>query len=209
MIPEKITMIEQRGLFRGYQKFEIHQDEDMEVVFRRFTAHNQFKFPLWQLNPNPTRLKFRQPGSIVGSIIFGICSLGVVVGMIASRDWGIVGALAFPFFLFGMLFWACFWKLQTQSINANVYYFRHGTGQIHVWFEKPDAKTFHAFCETLTQKAVEAWNNRPIEPSGQSLAGEIAALKKLKDSGVLNDAEFERAKAKLLEQTDQRKIGFI
>jgi len=65
------------------------------------------------------------------------------------------------------------------------------------------------FCETLTQKAEDAWNKRPIEPFAQSLAGEIAALKKLKDSGVLSDVEFERAKAKLLEQAEQRKIGFI
>jgi len=36
----------------------------------------------------------------------------------------------------------------------------------------------------------------------------MAAWKKLKDSGVLNDAEFERAKAKLLEQTEQKRIGF-
>ena len=208
MTPEKITTIEQRSLLRGYQKFEIRPDGDMEVVFRRFSAHNQFKFPLWQLNPNTPRLKLRQPGSIVGAVIFGICSLGVIVGMIVSRDWGIVGALAFPLFLFGMLFSACFWKSQTQSVNANVYYFRHGNGQIHVWFEKPDAKTFYAFCEALTQKAEEAWNNRPIEPAAQSLAGEIAALKKLKDSGVLNESEFARAKAKLLGQAEQRKIGF-
>ena len=208
MIPEHIAKIEQRVFLRGYQKFEIRPDGDMEVVFKRFSSHNQFKFPLWQLNSNPTRLKFSQPGSIVGAVIFGVCSLGVIVGMIASKDWGIVGALAFPLFLFGMLFWACFWKLQTQSVNANVYYFRNGNGQIHVWFEKPDVKTFRAFCETLTQKAEDAWNNRPIEPFAQSLAGEIAALKKLKDSGVLNDAEFERAKAKLLEQVEQRKIGF-
>jgi len=209
MIPEMTTTIEQRGFFCGYQKFEIRRDGHMEVICKRFSTHNQFKVPLWQLNPNPTRLKFRQPGSVVGAVIFGICSLGVIAGMMASRDWAIVGVLAFPLFLFGILFWACFWKLQTQSVNANVYYFRNGSGQIHVWFEKPDAKTFHAFCETLTENAEEAWNNRPIEPSAQSLAGEIAALKKLKDSGVLNEAEFERAKAKLLDQAEQRKIGFV
>ena len=68
MIQEKITTIEQRGLFRGYQSFEIRPDGDMEVIIKRFSAHNQFKLPLWQLNPNPTRLKFRQPGSIFGAL---------------------------------------------------------------------------------------------------------------------------------------------
>jgi hypothetical protein len=60
----------------------------------------------------------------------------------------------------------------------------------------------------LTKKAEEAWNHRPIEPDRSSLAGELAALKKLKDTAVLTDAEFERAKAKLLEQQEQRRIGF-
>src|ERR1700720_1200540 len=128
MIPEKITTIEQRAFLRGYQKFEIRPDGDLEVLVKRFPAHNQFKFPLWQLNPSPTRLKFLQVGSLVGAVIFGLCSIGVVIGMIVSRDWGIVGALAFPLFLFGMLFGACFWKLLTQSVNANVFSFRQSNG---------------------------------------------------------------------------------
>ena len=208
MIPETTTKIEQRVFLRGYQKFEIHPDSELEVTVRQISAHNQFKFPLWQLNPSPTRIKFLQVGSLVGLIIFGLCSIGVIVGMIASRDGGIAAVLGFPLFLFGMLTWACIWKLKTASINANVFYFRNGKGQLHVWFDKPDAKTFHDFCETLRIKAEEAWNNRQIEPAPQSLAGELAALKRLKDSGVLNDAEFERAKAKLLEQAEQKRIGF-
>ena len=208
MILENTNTIEQRAFLRGYQRFEIRPDGNMEVVFKRFTTHNQFKFPLWQLDPNPTRLKYTQPGSIVGGVIFGICCLCVIMGMFASKDVTIVAALAFPLFLFGVVFGSCLWKLQTQSINANVYRFRNSDGQIHVWFEKPDARAFVAFCETLTKRAEEAWNNRPIDPAPQSLAGELAALKRLKDSGVLSDAEFERAKAKLLEQAEQRKIGF-
>jgi hypothetical protein len=113
-----------------------------------------------------------------------------------------------PAFFVWDIFWVCITKLLTTSVNANIFYYRNGKGQLHVWFEKPDAKTFHEFCETLSKKAEEAWNNRPIEPTAQSLAGELAALKRLKDSGGLSDEEFERAKAKLLELTEKRKIGF-
>ena len=128
--------------------------------------------------------------------------------MIVSHDWGIAGPLIFFLLLFGGVFLACLWKLKAQSVNAHVYHFRQGNSQLHVWFEKPDPKSLHAFCELLTKKAEEAWSNRPIEPASQSLAGELLALNKLRESGVLNDAEFERAKAKLLEQAEQRKIGF-
>jgi ribosomal protein S20 len=205
-------MIEQRAFLRGHQKFEIRRDGELEVTVKRFNSHNQFKFPLWHLNPSPTRRKIIPPGPIVGAVIFGLICAGFVVamlvGLFTTRDWGLLGALAFPLFLFGIIFVACISKLLTMSINANVFHFRNGQGQLHIWFGKPDKETFNAFCETLSKKAEEAWNNRPIEPAAQSLAGELAALKKLKDSGVLSDAEFERAKAKLLEQVEQKRIGF-
>src|SRR6516162_3651018 len=191
MIPQKTMTLEQRKFLRGCQKFEIRPDGELEVTIKRFSLHNQFKFPVWQLNPSPTRSKFTPPGPIVGTIIFGLICAGFLVamvgGLITTRDWGLTGALAFPLFLFGIAFWACIWKLLTLSINANVFYFRNGHGQLHIWFGRPDMKTFSEFCETLSKTAEEAWNNRPIEPAPQSLAGELAALKKLKDSGVLND----------------------
>ena len=208
MIPEKITTIEQRKFLCGYQKFEIREDGEMEVIVRRFWMHNQFKFPLWALNPSPIRVKFVQAGSLVGAIVFALFMAGIIAGMIVSRERETAFALLFPLLFFGGVFWACIWKLRTQSVNANVYHYRDGRGQLPIWFDKPDPKTFKDFCETLTKKADEAWAHRAIEPSSQSLAGELAALKKLKDSGVLNEAEFERAKAKLLEQAEQRRIGF-
>lgn len=208
MLPQTSTTLEQRAFLRGYQKFEIRADGKLEVTVKRVTSHNQFKFPLWHLDPSPARLKRIQPGNLVGAIIFGLCSLGTIVGMIVSRDVGIVAALGFPLFLFGVLFFACFSKMLATSINAKVFHYRGNNNGIYIWFEKPDAKTFNEFCEVLSKKAEEAWNNRPIEPAPQSLAGELVALKKLKDSGVLNDSEFERAKSKLLEQAEQKKIGF-
>lgn len=212
MIPEKITTLEQQKFLRGRQKFEIRPDGELEVTVKRFSLHNQFKFPLWHLNPSPTRSKFTPPGPMVGTIIFGLVCVGfivaMIVGLFTTRDWGLIGALAFPLFLFGIVFGACIWKLLTMSINANVFFYRNGHGQLHIWFGRPDLKTFNEFCEVLSRKTEEAWNNRPIEPAPQSLAGELAALKKLKDSGVLNDSEFERAKSKLLEQAEQKKIGF-
>jgi len=208
MIPEKLISIEQRAFLRGYQKFKIRPDGELEVTVKGFNSVNQFKFPLWHLNPSPTRIKFSQIGNLIGAIIFGLCCLGTVIGMIAPRDGGLAIALLIPLSMFGLLFWVCYSRWITTSVNANVFYYRGNNKGIHIWFEKPDAKTFNDFCANLSEKAEEAWNNRPIEPTPQSLAGELAALKKLKDSGVLNDSEFERAKSKLLEQAEQKKIGF-
>jgi hypothetical protein len=211
MIPEKITSIEQRAFLRGYQKLEIQSDGDLEVSFKRFSIQRQFRIPLWQINPKSERHKFQNIGSLVGFIIFTGLSLftlwGFIVCLVSPTDKSVAGVLLFPLIFFLVFTGICFSKFRQQSVNAVIFYLREG-GQVHVWFEKPDAKTFADFCQTLKKEAEAAWSSRPFEPTAQSLAGELAALKKLKDSGVLNDVEFERAKAKLLEQAEEKKIGF-
>jgi ribosomal protein S20 len=211
MIPEKITTIEQRAFLRGYQKLEIRPDGDLEVCFKRFSIQRQFRIPLSQINSKSERHKFQNVGSLVGFIIFGVLSLftlwGVISCLLSEPDRSVAAVLLFPLIFFLVFAGVCFSRFRQQSVNAVIFYVREG-GQIHVWFEKPDAKTFNSFCETLSKKCEAAWNNRPLDPSVQSIAGEIAALKKLHEKGVLSDAEFERAKAKLIEQTEERKIGF-
>ena len=206
MTEERITSLEQRVFLRGYQKIELDSAGDIEITFRQFAVHRQFKVPLWQLIPNPERIRVRAIGSIVGLVTFGLITVGLIGGMVFSRDWGLAGALAVPTVLFGVIVVACLWNLQTKTIDAMVYHFRQG-GQMHVWFERPDAGSFHAFCKTLTKEAELAWQHRPAD-STQSLAGEIAALKKLVESGTLTESEFQKAKEKLLEAANDRKIGF-
>lgn len=209
MIPEKITSIEQRAFLRGYQKFEIRPDGDLEITFRRYPMHNQFKVPLWHLNPSPTRIKYFQVGTLVGIILLALLNCGIFLGIIASRkDIGTAEALVVPFLCLILFLGVCIWNFRVKSVNATVFTYRNGRGQLHIWHAKPDPKTYEAFCESLARHATEAWNSRPVEPAANTLAGELAALKKLRDTGVLNDAEFERAKAKLLEQQEEKRIGF-
>lgn len=214
MIPENTTTIEQRAFLRGYQKLVIRPDGDLEVFFKRFSIQKQFRVPLLQINHKSERHKFLNVGSLVGTIIFGALSLftlwGVISCLQSEPDRSVAAVLLFPLAFFLVFSCICFSKFRQQSINAVIFFFREG-GQIHIWFEKPNAVTFSSFCETLSRKCEDAWNNRPLDPSVQSIAGEIAALKNLHDKGVLSDAEFERAKAKLIDQNvdnKEKKIGF-
>ena len=211
MVPRENLILEQKAFMKGRQRLQIRPDGDLEIYFERLSTRRQFRIPLWQIVSKSERHKFLNSGNLVGTIIFGALTLGTLWGVISclrsTTDKDVAIVLAFPLLFFGVFAWICFWRLRTQSVDAVVFYNREG-GQIHVWFEKPDAGTFYSFCEALSKKAEEAWNHRPLEPAAQSIAGEIAALKKLNSSGVLTDAEFERAKAKLLEQTEQKRIGF-
>ena len=211
MEPGQKLVLEQRAFLKGYQRFEIRANGDLDVLYKRILVQRQFQIPLWRIIAQSERYKSRHVGSMLGAIIFGALALGTLYGIIAAlrstSDRDIAFVLGFPFIFFGVFAWIAFYRFITQSIDAAIFHLREG-GQIHVWFEKPEAESFDAFCKVLARKAEDAWNYRPVDEAGTGIAGEIAALKRLNTSGVLTDAEFERAKAKLLQQAEERKIGF-
>jgi ribosomal protein S20 len=215
MLPENnsTSSIEQRSFLRGRQKFVIHSDGDLEVTFERFAINRQYKIPLLQINPKPERHKVLNTGSLVGLIIFISFIILIVWGIIScfrsTSDRDVAYFLLIPL-VFAVLFgWTCLTRFRQNSINVVIFFLRQN-GQIHVWHNKPDAKTFTTFCETLSKKCEEAWNNRPLDASAQSMAGEIAALNNLREKGILSEEEFQKAKARLLDQIDvkERKVGF-
>jgi hypothetical protein len=208
MIPEKITTIEQRAFLRGYQKFEICQDGNIEVTTKRFSNYRQFKIPLLRILPSSARMKYYPINNSIVAGIFGLLTLWMLIQVAISENWNAANVFFIPLLFFGLVFALCLCLVRIRSVNAAVFYLRQG-GQLHIWFKKPNAKLFSAFCETLSKKAEEAWQNRPPEVSPQSLAGELSALKKLMDDGVLSEAEFERTKSKLIGPTEERKIGFL
>jgi hypothetical protein len=207
MIPEKITTIEQQAFLRGYQKLEICQDGNVEITIKRFSSHRQFKIPFLRIVPNSARMRFYPVGTSVSVTIFGLLTLWMLIQVAFSKDWNTANLFFIPLIFFAIMLTVCLCIFRVRSVNATVFYLRQG-GQLHVWLKKPNATIFQSFCETLSKKAEEAWQNRPPEISPQSLAGELAALKKLKDDGVLSEAEFEKTKAKLIGPTEERKIGF-
>jgi hypothetical protein len=206
MIPTTTTL-EQKVFLKGFQRFEILADGNLDITFKRFSIHRQFKVPLWQIILTPERITTRPTGAIVGSVIFGLLTLGTLIGMVIAQDMGTALALLAPATFLGALLTACLCKLQTESIDGVSFYFRNG-GQMHLWFEKPDAKTFQNFCDTLTKKTEEACQSHPFNPAVQSLAGEIAELNRLREKGVVSEIEFEQAKTKLLEGSSNHRIGF-
>lgn len=206
MIPKQVTKLRQAAFLKGRQSFEI-LESDLRVTVQQMGNAREFSMPLWQVDPEPERIKYRQGGSLVGAVLFGLSSLGIIVGMFFAADWGVVAALGFPLFLVGGFFFACFWRLRTHSLDARVFSVRSG-GQVNIWFNNPDPGEFEGFCDALKQRALAAWDKRPNSSSPNSLAGEISELKKLEVSGVISKEDFEKAKSKLIEAAHERKIGF-
>lgn len=207
MLPQKTTVLEQKVFLRGSQRLEITQDGDLKYVRKQMTSRQEFKIPLWQINPNAERIKRLELPTLIVTIVAGLIALFVISKMFSQRDASTLLSLRIITGILLFVAGICFWSYQNNSINSLVFYFRHGGG-IPLWHNKPNAETFEAFSHHLSTKAEEAWNNQPVDAGSQTLSGELTALKKLNDSGVLNDEEFERAKAKLLDKEDERRIGF-
>jgi hypothetical protein len=128
--------------------------------------------------------------------------------MFATRDKGTILALFFPLFMFAAVFAACVWKMRSMSVNC-VAFSLGPNSQLHLWFELPEPQAFKSFCEALAKAAEDARKNRPLNPLNFGLANEIQELQKLRESKVLSDEEFERAKAKLLSGfSGENNIGF-
>lgn len=207
MVPSKTTILEQKLFLRGRQKFELTEDDHIEVTFQDFSVHRKFKLPIWQIDPEPERIKYREGGTILGIWIFGILWIGTLIGAIFINDVGArMAIIFFPGLLFSIPFVACIVKFKKKSLDCLSFALRDG-GALHIWHEKPDAKTFHAFCEELSRRAKGGFQTE-VHKTDKSLSAEIRELAKLKADGVLSDAEFERAKTKLIDTAGERKIGF-
>lgn len=207
MIPRETLLLEQSIFLKASQRLEICQDGNLEVTFKKAFARRQFKIPLWTVMPHPERIQFRQGGDLIGMIFFGLLSVGLLIPMLVTMDIGMVEVLVVPLVACGVVSARCLWRWKSSSTDILAFNLR-GRGQLHVWFGKPDQESFDRFCETLTRKAEQAWNDRPLEQPTNGFAAELAALKKLKDTGVLDENEFARAKAKLLGDSQERRIGF-
>jgi hypothetical protein len=206
MMPEQITTLTQKALFRGSQRFEILSDGNLQYASRQLLYQRQSKIPLWQIVPEPERIKFYPAGTIAATLIFGVALLAILGAMLMAHDRGMVIVWLFPLFIVGTIFAAALWKMQDGSVNCMAFSFRGG-GQLHVWFGRPDQRSFDSFCELLQKKAADAWQNRPTGVDA-SLPGQLRELHRLREEGILSAAEHEKAKSKLLEQSADRRIGY-
>jgi hypothetical protein len=207
--PKKTTVLEQKRFLRGVQRFEFAADGSVDVTFRNFSVHRQFKIPLKQIHPEWERIKYRAGGALLGTCVFGTLWIGTLVGAAFIRDTAArMAILCFPGTLLAIPFVASLVKLKTQAVDCVSFPIRNG-GALHIWFDKPDSKTFQEFCAELSKRAREAAEgSENARSQAKSLAAEIDGLAKLRASGILSESEFAEAKARLIESIGERKIGF-
>ncbi len=89
----------------------------------------------------------------------------------------------------------------TAAVTANVLNRRPGPGAGQQAVSESEAAVREAEAEAAAaERAAERYSTvrRPSAAGGDDLAGQLADLAKLRESGALSQAEFERAKSRLL-----------
>ncbi len=206
----------QKKLFRGRQEFRLQEDDQLLFTFKGGGAERSFTVSLALLNPRPERIKTLSFGYLFAAVPTGLFAalllLVAVVGLFLHKN----PAPTIQGFMVGGVFagisFLCFRENSRKCVDVVAFYNRYnGKAVLTPWYHKPNPAAFDAFVKELsaritaaTQRASEAPN-----PQNVTMAGEILALKKLVDDGVLSASEFERAKGKLLETSGERRpIGF-
>lgn len=105
-------------------------------------------------------------------------------------------------------------KFISSMVNCVAFYSWNGEALITPWYNNPNKKSFEEFILFLKRR-IHAAIEKQIEinktnqmQSKDTIAGEILGLKKLLEDGVLTAEEFEKAKAKVLGDTEPRIVGF-
>lgn len=204
MVPMPRTELAQSKFLCGKQAFEIVDGEMLDIKYDRFTLHQQFQIPLWEILPDPQRIRHWPVGTTAGAAIFGILLLVLVILPFFIGEVALV--LVFPGLFIVSFFIACLYKLKVTSVNGLMFHLRNG-GYIEVWHENPNKETFDAFCDALKRSVKQAWERHSAAVQGHTFAAEILDLKKLADSGLLSQEEYARLKERIL-TSDQRQIGF-
>ena len=203
---EQAVHFEQRAFPLGKECFTIRPDGELEVEVKRIGLLRKFTIPLWQINPRSDRLRVSAHGLLIGTLVFGIGALASILGMVRTSNENTWGVLIMPVVFCTIFFVVCLWKYRAQAYNGIVFY-TAGGGNVFIQNSRKRIKAIEDFCAALSKSAAEAISTRE-ETFSTSLAGEILALQKLQERGILAPEEFQRAKERLIGSQDKRQIGF-
>ncbi len=202
----------QKKMFRGRQEFRLQDDDHIFISFKTHGGERSFTIALAGLDPRSARIKTSAYGFLIAAVPTALFTAFMLLGVILQRTAAEVIQALIVTVVFGGISFLCFRENARKSTDIVTFYSRaNGKPVLLPWYNNPNKAAFDTFITELTNRIKESIKRADETPRvfANTMAGEIMALKKLVDDGVLNGAEFERAKAKLLETAgEKRPIGF-
>ena len=210
-MPEAISKLDQRALFRGRRCFAILKDGRVTAAYAGPSLRQEITMQLAGINPNATRTRHVATDMIVGMAIFAIPVLGFLWATVTAR----FGSEAFFWFVGATLMFMlpvglCWREYVRRSYDLLVLSEPLTGNQLVIFRSVPDQAAVDGFVATLQaemQKARESARSSS-GPGSVMLSAELERLATLRDRGVLSEAEFQQAKTTLLAGGENRRIGF-
>jgi hypothetical protein len=210
-MPEAISKLDQRALFRGRRCFAILKDGRVTATYAGPSLRQEVTMQLVGINPNATRQRHVATDMIVGMAIFAIPLLGFLWGAVTAR----FGSEAFFWFVGGTILFMlpvglCWREYVRRSYDLLVFSEPLTGNQLVMFRSVPDQAAVDGFVATLQTEMQKARESAELSsgPGSVMLSAELERLAALRDRGVLSEAEFQQAKTTLLAGGENRRIGF-
>ena len=188
----------QKAFMKGKRTFTLPGDGTVHCTYGYGRSAYQFTVNLGKLDASPREDRFFATSMLVGAIILGIPSIGCLIGAILS-DCSSDARIMFSVFcvLLSPFMLMCVLGFLKQSYRLLVFANPINPQDSVVLFQgNPDPVQFEQFVSTLRSGIAAA--HEEVPQLGASLAAEIRELMKLRDEGVLSEAEFQSAKKQVI-----------
>jgi hypothetical protein len=189
---KEIARLDQSTWSRGKRCFILQDDGVLRVSSAEIGRHQEFTVEVGHLNTEPIREKRTAASTIIGMAVFGLLAGASALLSTATRKWQgfeIVAVLLLPFLL-------CLHLYLKQSYDVLIFQGAFSGGRIVFLNNVPSAEAFTGFIDRLRSEITTQRGKLPSLP--KSLSQELEALAKLRESGILNEAEFTAAKQNLI-----------
>lgn len=205
---KEIARLDQSARLKGKRSFILQDDGILKVSSSNSGRRMEFTVNISQLNPEPTREAFTARQMFIGMLVSAF--IVVVLVICASvPETTHEASLALLFFSGFMLLptLLCWREYLKQSYDLIVFQNQVDGQRLFLLANLPTPASVEDFVSKL--KADITSKREDIKPFSLSLADQIKELGKLKESGLLTDDEFAKAKANLIEASSPRPpIGF-
>ena len=188
---KEIAQLRQNTVLKGKSCYTLRDDGILCISCTRDGRRQEFQVEVRHLNPEPIRDKRAAISMIVGMAIFGLAAGGIAIAAIVMLAWSALILAAF----FLLPFLMCLHSYEKQSYDVVIFQNTVTGGQIAFHNDIPSAKEFAEFIERLRAEIKTQQGKASVAP--KSLSQELESLAKLRESGVLTEAEFTNAKQNL------------
>lgn len=200
--------LDQSTRLKGKRQYMLRDDGLLRVVCTERGHSQDFTLEVSHLNPEPVRDKKKATDMLVAMFIFGFFGgMFILAAVGPGHTEGVVLPMLGVASLFFLPFALCWMEYVKRSYDVLIFRSPETGAQIAFLNNVPSAPAFSSFIEQL-HAAISAHRNKlPSVP--KPLSQELRELAKLRDDGVLTEAEFNTAKQNLIEATRAASpIGF-